>query len=237
MRRPAAVTGRNPHGFAIWGEVCALTGRDCGRVSRGRKVVVSRPRRSNCGQRWQRLVENRRGILTLSSSSSKRGLLASPGEGAGVVGERGRQEKEEDRTECSQVRSAACPRLVVAVGGPKEGLVPLSCRRRPPSRPPTSASRSRARQRTWTPTHPPGQPAGPADTRRRQPSPLCGRSCQGPREPPGARITGRQGDEAERSEDPVRPSQVAHWFVRQSPSHQTTPAQRSTYTEMRRTLF
>lgn len=110
-------------------------------------------------------------------------------------------------------------------GGPKEGLVPLSCRRRPPSRPPTSASRSLARQRTWASTHTPGQPAGPADTRRRQPSPLCGRSCQGPREPPGARITGRQGDEAERSEDPVRLKSLAGSFV--ASRHQTRPDQRS----------
>lgn len=41
MIRPAAVTGRNLHGFAIWGEVGAVTRRDSGRVSGGRKVVIS----------------------------------------------------------------------------------------------------------------------------------------------------------------------------------------------------
>lgn len=57
------------------------------------------------------------------------------------------------------------------------------------------------------------------ETRRRQPGPLCVpglvRNQLGPRELPGARITeGRvRGDEAERSEDPVRLKSPAHWPV------------------------
>lgn len=50
--------------------------------------------------------------------------------------------------------------LLLQLGGPREGLVPLSCRRRPPSRPPTSASRSLARQRTCAPTHHPDSRLG-----------------------------------------------------------------------------
>lgn len=68
----------------------------------------------------------------MSSSSSKRGLLASPGDGAGVVGERGRQEKEEDRTGCRPSSKCALSKACCCSWGNLEKAWSSSCRR-PPS--------------------------------------------------------------------------------------------------------
>lgn len=109
----------------------------------------------------------------------KRGLLASPGEGDDIVGEEeGGQEKEEDRTECSQVQSAPWSKACCCSWRISGRLGSLSCRRRPPSDPPPPQLPAPASQHNLA-AHP--STRAPAmlgcwvcrETGRRQPAPLC----------------------------------------------------------------
>ena len=94
-----------------------MTGRDCGRVFSWAKRRDFEPRAIRWWSSGAAPEQNRRVIFDVVQQLKEKGSPGVTGEGAGVVGEGGKQEKEEDRMECSQVRSAPCRRLVVAVGG------------------------------------------------------------------------------------------------------------------------
>lgn len=170
-------------------------------------------------------------FLTLSSSSSEK--KGSPG----VTGRRrrcswrkrkarkgGGSDGMQPSSKCALSKACCCS----LGGGPREGLVLLAAGRRPPSHStrwsPTSASRSLHASTHLHPPHPPGQPVlggllGLLGLQKQDDGsrpPLCGRSCQGPREPQGPRITGRH--RATRlSALRTLPSQVADWLVRHLP--------------------
>lgn len=159
----------------------------------------------------------------LSSSSSRKGSPGVTGRGRRCIWRKRKARKGggsdgmQPSSKCGLVQG-----LLLQLGKLVEGLVPLAAGGALPLIPPPQLP-ARARQHTPTlaPTHPSTRAAWLLGL-------LCGRSCQGPRDQPGARITGRQGDEAERSEDPVRLKSPAHWPVEHFPSDQTTQQQCTT---------
>jgi hypothetical protein len=115
-----------------------------------------------------------------------RGPAAQIGEGSpGVTGRRAPVWLEEDESKKRTRVGWTAAKFQVRLGS--QGLIVCSCRR-PPSRRPHSTHHSTHHTSTASRACTPTQP-GP---------PVCGRSCQGPREQPGARITGEW-----EGEDPV----------------------------------
>lgn len=116
MQGETASSGDWQESARRWLGAGAVGGGSCS----GRKVVMSKskPRRpGGGGQQRQGLAEKGSAVLMLSSSSSKRGPRGVAWRRRRCSWRKRKARKGGDQTGCSQVRSAPCPRLVVAVWG------------------------------------------------------------------------------------------------------------------------